>query len=195
MQCILLQVGGQSERWILYHHIHLVERCIRSMKPAATPGAATHPLAPHAGTAGVLRACLPAALYCAAAGTVAPAAILQLCVLWHAVLQDGLPHFPYFCFTCTRHCFCCRVGCAPHAPRRVLPARALHPCRPPGTGPPGSCSGDGAAGAGALPPAPARHQSVCQGTGCKQGGLLTLDSHATHFIHCRGAPLKHSSAC
>ena len=47
---LLLQVGGQAERWILYHHIHLVERCIRSMKPAVTPGGATHPLAPHAGS-------------------------------------------------------------------------------------------------------------------------------------------------
>ncbi|EFN51722.1 hypothetical protein CHLNCDRAFT_139890 [Chlorella variabilis] len=40
------QVGGRSERWILYHHAHLAERCIRSMKAAA--GAVTHPLAQHA---------------------------------------------------------------------------------------------------------------------------------------------------
>ena len=44
-----LQVGGQLERWQLYHSTHLVERCIRALK--SPPGATSHPMAPHAGTA------------------------------------------------------------------------------------------------------------------------------------------------
>ena len=45
-----LQLGGQSARWILYHHAHLVERCFRTMKPLPGGlGATSHPLTPHAG--------------------------------------------------------------------------------------------------------------------------------------------------
>lgn len=43
------QLGGQSARWILYHHAHLVERCFRTMKPLPGGlGATSHPLTPHA---------------------------------------------------------------------------------------------------------------------------------------------------
>ncbi len=48
----VLQAGGQAARWILYHHTHLVERCIRTMKAAVPAGSPVHPLAQHAGGRG-----------------------------------------------------------------------------------------------------------------------------------------------
>ncbi|PRW59064.1 HASTY 1-like isoform X1 isoform B [Chlorella sorokiniana] len=42
------QAGGQATRWILYHHAHLVERCIRTMKASVPAGSLQHPLMQHA---------------------------------------------------------------------------------------------------------------------------------------------------
>jgi len=129
------QAGGQAARWILYHHTHLVERCIRTMRTAVPAGSSVHPLAQHTGGRCLEGLAETRGLWLSSSGATWRA--FTLCCCCKAFISSYLLSW----------LSCRRVGRSPDAAHRRLHPRALHAGRPSGAGAHWGGARDGATGA------------------------------------------------